>query len=79
MSGITDSMDMNLSKPQELVIDMETWHAAVHGVSKHWTRQSDNSTELKADFGHFGPCVFSRLTTTSEELGLFALEGIRNK
>ena len=37
LDGITDSMDMSMSKPQEMVIDSEAWHAAVHGVTKSWT------------------------------------------
>ena len=41
LDSITDSLDMNLSKLQEIVEDRGTWHAGVHGIAKSWTQLSD--------------------------------------
>ena len=41
LDGIIDSMNMNLGKLWEMVVDREGWHAAIHGVTKSWTQLSD--------------------------------------
>ena len=41
LGGITNSMDMSLSKPREMVKNREAWHAAVHTVARSWTKLSD--------------------------------------
>ena len=47
LDEVTNSMDMNLSRLQEMVMDREAWHAAVHGVAKSWTQLNNNKELLR--------------------------------
>ena len=51
LDGITNSVDMNLSKIQEMVKDSEAWRAVVHGVTKSWTRltEQQHNSKFRAD------------------------------
>ena len=64
LDGITNAMNMNLGKLQEMVKDGEAWHALVHGFSKSWTQLGDSTTAISISY-KWNHAMFVFLCVTS--------------
>ena len=68
LGGLIHSVDMTLSKLWEIVIDRETWRAAVHGVTKRWTWLSNRTTTMEKPERTFWPTQYNMATIVDNVL-----------